>query len=111
MYVNPEVFNAQMQEHAAQATYIRSIFDPALIEQELRHQVFDPSGLFHAVGVTLKAHCAPMRDQTVEAMVQAAEACAPNGQGTKADAVKAVRMCMDILELMKLVRLPLHSLR
>ncbi|KAI5996956.1 hypothetical protein EDD15DRAFT_2412543 [Pisolithus albus] len=28
--------------------------------------------------------------------------CAPGGGGTKADAVKAVRMCLDILELMKL---------
>ena len=104
MYVNPDTFKAQMQEHTAQAAYIRSIFDPALIEQELKHEVFDPSGLFRAIGNTLKGHCAPMRDRAVETMVQAAQACAPGGTGTKQDAVKAVMMCMEILELMKLVR-------
>jgi len=103
MYVNPDTFQAQMQEHSSQAAYIRSIFDPALIEQELKHQVFDPSGLFRAIGSTLKGHCAPMRDRAVEMMVQAGQTCAPGGTGTKQDAVKAVRMCMEILELMKLV--------
>jgi hypothetical protein len=44
-----------------------------------------------------------MRDQAVEAMVEVAQSCAPGGTGTKADAVRAVRMCLDILELMKLV--------
>lgn len=43
-----------------------------------------------------------MRDRLVDAMVEAAKACAPGCGGTKADAVKAVRMCLDILELMKL---------
>jgi hypothetical protein len=104
MYVNPDTFKAQMEEHSAQAAYIRSIFDPALIEQELKHEVFDPSGLFYDIGTTLQGHCAPMRDRAVENMVQAAQACAPGGTGTKEDAVKAVRTCMEILELMKLVR-------
>ncbi|KAF5382771.1 hypothetical protein D9615_002932 [Tricholomella constricta] len=102
MYVNPNTFKSQMQEHSAQAAYIRSIFDPALIEQELKHKLFDPSGLFSAIGAILKGHCAPMRDRAVEAMVQAAQACAPGGTGTKRDAVTAVRMCLEILELMKL---------
>ncbi|KAJ7505349.1 T-complex protein 11-domain-containing protein [Mycena galericulata] len=92
----------QQAEHSAQAAYIRSVFDPALIEQELKHKLFDPSGLFRAIGLTLQGHCAPMRDQAVELMVQVAQTCAPDGEGNKADAVKAVRMCMDILELMKL---------
>lgn len=104
MYVNPNTFKSQMEEHAAQAAYIRSIFDPVLIDQELKHELFDPSGLFRAIGVTLKGHCAPMRDRAVEAMVQAAQACAPGGTGNKLEAVTAVRMCMEILELMKLVR-------
>ncbi|KAF8073790.1 T-complex protein 11-domain-containing protein [Lyophyllum atratum] len=102
MYVNPNTFKSQMQEHSAQAAYIRSIFDPALIEQELKHELFDPSGLFSAIGGILKGHCAPMRDRAVEAMVQAAQACAPGGTGSKSDAVSAVRMCLEILELMKL---------
>ncbi|KAF7299110.1 Vacuolar ATP synthase subunit B [Mycena indigotica] len=93
---------AQQADHLAQAAYIRSVFDPALIEQELKHKLFDPSSLFRAIGLTLQGHCAPMRDQAVELMVQLAQTCAPGGNGTKADAVRAVRMCMDILELMKL---------
>ncbi|KAF9013512.1 T-complex protein 11-domain-containing protein [Cyathus striatus] len=91
-----------MEEHSAQAAFLRSVFDPALIEQELEHNLFDPSGLFRTIGVTLKKHCAPMRDSAVETMVSAAQSCAPGGPGTKADAVKAVRLCMEILELMKL---------
>jgi len=106
MYVNPNTFQTQMQEHAAQAAYMRSVFDPDLIEQELKHELFDPSGLFQTIGRTLKSHCAPMRDRAVEAMIAVAQTCAPGGGGSKADAVKAVRMCMDILELMKLVSCP-----
>ncbi|KAG5648312.1 hypothetical protein DXG03_004884 [Asterophora parasitica] len=102
MYVNPNTFKSQMQEHSAQAAYIRSIFDPALIEQELKHELFDPSGLFSAIGAILKGHCAPMRDRAVEAMVEAARTCAPGGTGSKRDAVTAVRLCLEILELMKL---------
>ena len=124
-YVNPNTLQVQMQQHAAQAARLRSVFDPELIEQEIRHGVFDPSGLFEAIGQVLKgvsivnflcwrkfesflffvlsAHCAPMRDQAVEVMVEVARSCAPGGTGTKADAVRAVRICLDILELMKLV--------
>ncbi|KAG7088455.1 hypothetical protein E1B28_012446 [Marasmius oreades] len=101
-YVNSDSFQTQTEDHIVQANYIRSIFDPALIEQELRHNVFDLASLMRVIGATLKGHCAPMRDQAVETMVQAAEACKPGGRGTKADAVNAVRACMDILELMKL---------
>ncbi|KAG6877465.1 hypothetical protein C0993_007082 [Termitomyces sp. T159_Od127] len=102
MYVNPSTLKSQIQEHSAQAAYVRSIFDPALIEQELKHELFDPSGLFSAIGAILKGHCAPMRDRAVEAMVQVAQSCAPGGTGGKRDAVIAVRMCLEILELMKL---------
>ncbi|KAG6814260.1 hypothetical protein H0H92_015375 [Tricholoma furcatifolium] len=102
IYVNPNTFKAQMEEHAAQADYVRSIFDSALIERELKHELFEPSGLFAAIGGILKGHCAPMRDRAVEAMVQAARSCAPGGIGRKCDALSAVRMCLEILELMKL---------
>mgnify|MGYP002402614276 CR=1 FL=1 len=104
VYVNPGTFKSQMQEHSTQATYIRSLFDPALVEQELKHGVFNPSGLFRTIGNTLKGHCAPMRDRSVEEMVAAAESCgaSPNGSSSK-EAIKAIRMCMEILELMKLV--------
>ncbi|KAG6890810.1 hypothetical protein C0995_003243 [Termitomyces sp. Mi166 len=89
MYVNPSTLKSQMQEHSAQAAYVRSIFDPVLIEQELKHDLFDPSGLFAAIGAILKGHCAPMRDRAVETMVQVARTCAPGGTGKKCDAVVA----------------------
>lgn len=103
-YANPSTFQAQIERHAAQAAHLRSVFDPDLIHQELQHNLFDPSGLFIVIGQTLKSHCAPMRDRAVDTMVDVAKACAPGGGGSKVDAVKAVRMCLDILELMKLVR-------
>ncbi|KAK0464599.1 uncharacterized protein EV420DRAFT_1517138 [Desarmillaria tabescens] len=89
MYVNPGSFKSQIQEHTAQASHIRSIFDPSLIEQELKHRVFDPSGLFRSIGSTLKAHCAPIGTRH---------------QIGRADPIKAIRLCMDILELMKLLQ-------
>lgn len=101
-YANPATLHTQIEQHAAQAAHLRSLFDPELIQQELHHELFDPSGLFIVIGQTLKSHCAPMRDRLVDTMVQAAKACAPGCGGSKADAVKAVRMCLDILELMKL---------
>jgi hypothetical protein len=54
------------------------------------------------IGQILKSHCAPMRDQAVDAMVQLAKTCAPNGEGSKGDAVRAIRECFELLELMKL---------
>ena len=47
----------------------------------------------------------------MEMMIQAAQACAPGGSGTKRDAVATLRMCMELLELMKLVSrlLPNHQ--
>jgi hypothetical protein len=53
-YVSPNTLQAQRQQHAMQATRLRSVFDPDLIEQEIKHGVFDPSGLFQAIGQVLK---------------------------------------------------------
>lgn len=102
VYTNPNAVKEQAQEHSAHAAYLRSIFDPAFIEQELRHNVFDPAGLFSRIGETLKHHCAPMRDRAVEEMVRVAQQPGP-------EAFKAVRMCLELLELMKLVRLACQS--
>ncbi|KAF9454708.1 Tcp11-domain-containing protein [Macrolepiota fuliginosa MF-IS2] len=101
-YVNPDFLHAPIQEHTEQAKHIRSLFDPELIEQELKHGVFDPSGLFQVIGATLKAHCAPMRDYAVDSMVEAAKACGSGCNTTTRDAVKVLRNCLEILELMKL---------
>jgi len=56
--------------------------------------VLDIAGLARFLGSTLKTHCAPMRDELVDEMVAACE-----GDGI----VKGLRMCFEILELMKLV--------
>ncbi|KAF8807117.1 hypothetical protein BYT27DRAFT_7137530 [Phlegmacium glaucopus] len=95
IYVSPNLVKDQMQEHAAQAEYLRSIFDPALIEQEIKRRVFDPSSLFAAIGEILKSHCSPMRDRAVDQMVQVAHR-------PGIEAFKAIRLCLELLELMKL---------
>ena len=96
-----------LQQPSSQATYIRSILDPVLIEQEIKRGVFDPSGLLQTVGYALKDHCAPMRDSAVDEMIQVAKSC----QGDKispSGAFEAFRMCMELLEVMKLVRTTIH---
>ncbi|KAH9480298.1 Protein SOK1 [Psilocybe cubensis] len=95
VYTDPSAIREQAQEHSAHAAYLRAIFDPELIAQELRHGVFDPAGLFRQIGDTLKHHCAPMRDGAVEEMVRMA-------QRPGLEAFKAVRTCLELLELMKL---------
>lgn len=99
--------NTEVHHHSSQATYIRSILDPVLIEQEIKRGVFDPSGLLQTVGYALKDHCAPMRDSAVDEMIQVAKSC----QGEKispSSAFEAFRMCMELLEVMKLVRTTIH---
>ncbi|KAB5595956.1 Protein SOK1 [Ceratobasidium theobromae] len=81
--------------HVLESVVHSASADPALVAQELRHGVFDSQGLFADLGAVLKQHCAPMRDRAVEMMV--AVAARPGG------GVRAVRMCFEILELMKLV--------
>jgi hypothetical protein len=91
----------QQQE---QAQTLRAVLDVDFIEQEMRHGLYDPSGAFEVIGQILKSHCAPMRDPAVDAMVQLAMTCVPGGGGGKAEAVRAIRECFELLELMKLVR-------
>jgi hypothetical protein len=101
----------QAVHHAAQAAALHAALDPDLICQELEHRLFDPSGLFRVVGETLKCHCAPMRDAAVDAVVAAADRCAPGERGSYQDAVVAMRMLFTVLETMKLVGLTfLHSI-
>jgi hypothetical protein len=94
----------QAVQHAAQAAALHAVLDPDLIVQEIEHKLFDPSGLFRVVGETLKCHCAPMRDQAVDAVIAAAQRCAPGAGGSYADAVVAMRLLFNVLETMKLVR-------
>ncbi|OSD07230.1 Tcp11-domain-containing protein [Trametes coccinea BRFM310] len=91
---------AQNHAHVAQ---LRAHLDPALILQELAHGLFDPAGVFAVIGDIIRCHCAPMRDAAVDAMVALARSCGSGGGGgTRLDAVRAIRMCFEIMELMKL---------
>lgn len=92
-----QVSAAALDGYSKQETYLKSIFDPQLIEQELVHSSYDPSGLFRSVGDLLRQHCAPMRDAAIEAVVQSAL----QGAGA-ASACNALRLCFDLLEQMKL---------
>jgi len=99
--VRPTSFQPALDKLTTQANYIRSILDPELIQQEIYHGVWDASGLFQVLGETLKCHCAPMRDRNVEAMIQTAQSCVDGRNATSL--AKAIRMCFDVLEFMKLV--------
>ncbi|KAG0036548.1 hypothetical protein BGZ82_004028 [Podila clonocystis] len=73
---------------------LASTLDPQLLLQELDHGVLDVHGLFRYLGDSLKGHCAPMRDAFVESMVAAVV--------QSGEIVRGIRMCFEILELMKL---------
>lgn len=79
-------------------------FDPLLIQQEIEHGVFDYRSVFRWLGEIMKTHCAPMRDAMVEAMVRMGTTeDAEDGVPRERRPVKALRMCFEILEVMKLV--------
>ena len=101
--VPPGLLHPQYSQSTSHVAYLRSILDADLIQQEVDHNLFDPSGVFQAIGDIIRYYCAPMRDHAVDQMVKLAQSCSPGGTGTKADAVKAIRLCFEIMELMKLV--------
>ncbi|TBU62315.1 T-complex protein 11-domain-containing protein [Dichomitus squalens] len=98
----PPPQHPQFQQNVAHVALLRQLLDPDLIQQEIDHGLFDPSGVFQAIGDIIRCHCAPMRDAAVDQMVALARSCAPGGSGTKLDAVRAIRLCFEIMELMKL---------
>lgn len=51
----------------------------------------------------MKMHCAPMRDAMVENMVKMATEVDEMDPNPERRPVKALKMCFDILEVMKLV--------
>lgn len=101
--LHPGLLHPHYQQNTSHVSYLRSILDIDLIQQEIGHGLFDPSGVFQAIGDIIRCYCAPMRDHSVDQMVEIAKSCAPGGTGTKGDAVRAIRMCFEIMELMKLV--------
>ncbi|KAG9003244.1 hypothetical protein FRB93_011157 [Tulasnella sp. JGI-2019a] len=86
----------------ANADPLLAPFDPALIQQELTHGVFDHQSVFKWVGQMMKMHCAPMRDGMVENMVRMATETDELDPTPERRPVKALKMCFDILEVMKL---------
>ncbi|CBQ69582.1 related to SOK1 protein [Sporisorium reilianum SRZ2] len=73
---------------------IAQTLDPHLISQQLQHGVLDVPALITFMGSILKLHCAPMRDEAIERMVDVV--CVDRNIG------KGLRLCFEILELMKL---------
>eukprot|EP00842_Homolaphlyctis_polyrhiza_P000053 jgi/Hompol1/1048/HPOL_001804-RA len=67
--------------------------DVNLISQQMEHGVMDPHGLVNYLAKLMKINCAPIRDELVDSMVSACE---------DGDIVQTLRICFDILELMKL---------
>lgn len=85
---------------SATAQMIIDTLDPMFIAQEVAHGVLDVSSLAKFFGHILKSHCAPMRDEIVESMVQTIHR---GGQTNDMPIVASgLRMCFEILELMKL---------
>ncbi|KAG0087232.1 hypothetical protein BGZ92_007491 [Podila epicladia] len=82
------------QQPNPERALLASTLDPELLLQELDHGVLDVHGLFRYLGDSLKGHCAPMRDTFVESMVAAVV--------QSGEIVRGIRMCFEILELMKL---------
>ncbi|ORY83598.1 T-complex protein 11-domain-containing protein [Leucosporidium creatinivorum] len=72
---------------------VMETLDPVFLAQQLERGILDIGSLARFLGSTLKMHCAPMRDGLVDEMVKACE-----GEGV----VRGLRMCFEILELMKL---------
>lgn len=87
----------------AEVAWLREAFDVPLIEQQLRHGVFNPAKLLIAIGNLLREHCAPARDHLVDTIVEIAKRCSTRTEATLIDALQAIRLCFDLLELMRLV--------
>ncbi|KIJ47768.1 hypothetical protein M422DRAFT_248332, partial [Sphaerobolus stellatus SS14] len=88
----------------AEADHLISHFDISLMEQEIRRGIFEPEGLFRLIGETLQKHCAPMRDNSIEAMVEFARrnTIKEDRKERNRRMLGAARMCFEIIDLMKL---------
>ncbi|GJJ15649.1 hypothetical protein Clacol_009927 [Clathrus columnatus] len=123
---------ASEKTQALPLSQILSNIDILLIDRELRYGLYEPAGLFNLIGQLLKAHCAPMRDGKVDVMVAVAKGSLnPSGlfgpafstasefhpptdkQRSIRRTIGSLRICFEILELMKLdiANHHLHHLR
>jgi hypothetical protein len=74
---------------------LNDLFDVDHLSRQMELGSFNPVPLIEYLGKTLKTHCAPVRDEVIDQMVETCKG---------GDFVKTLRMCFSILELMKLVR-------
>ncbi|KAF9478193.1 hypothetical protein BDN70DRAFT_933571 [Pholiota conissans] len=101
VYTNPAAVRAQAEEHARHAGHLREVLDEVLEVAVTGGRGgqgmsgVDLGPVFERIGETLKRHCAPMRDRRVDTMVETAKLGGARAFG-------AVRMCLELLELMKL---------
>lgn len=109
--VHSRTTSSSSSEPASNSAYevICETLDPDFIAQELSHGVLDVGSLARFMGSTLKMHCAPMRDEMVDCMVEiiedAGNVAKVEGRGkAEAGVTRGLKMCFEILELMKLVR-------
>jgi hypothetical protein len=75
------------------ASEVSEWVDVKLVSQQLSHGVFDPFSTIERLGALLLRHCAPIRDESVTAMV---ETCKSGDFGS------TLKKLFEILELMKL---------
>ncbi|KAI9331132.1 T-complex protein 11-domain-containing protein [Zopfochytrium polystomum] len=72
---------------------VESNLDIRLIAQQLEHNVLNVDALIQYLADLLKANCAPARDVMVDAMLAAAK---------EGSFVSAIRICFELVEMMKL---------
>ncbi|KAE8234547.1 hypothetical protein CF326_g408 [Tilletia indica] len=92
--VHSSVSNMTQQRMISHRDLVLQMLDPALITQQIKHGVLNLEAMIRFLAKVLKMHCAPMRDELVEGMV--------NVVCQQGDIVRGLRMCFEILELMKL---------
>lgn len=95
-----KAFAANPTTTLAAVQMINETLDSELIAQEVAHGVLDVISLANFFGQILKSHCAPMRDELVETMV---ESIRKGGEKNDMSLVSyGLRLCFEVLELMKL---------
>jgi hypothetical protein len=73
---------------------LESKLDSRFVHQQIQSGIMNPVPLFQYIADVMKLNCAPFRDPIVDQMVAESQ----NG-----NIVKALKICFDMLELMKLV--------
>lgn len=82
---------------------VDELFDVPMLMQGIQRGICDLVRLAESVAILLKEHCAPMRDEWVDAMV--ASISLVRSENSQEHIVRGLRELLGILEAMKLVRL------